>query len=264
MAIRRRTWEWKGKEKSAWVIEYFDLKGKRRLKTCRTKHEAQDFEATTRIDIKRGVHVSDSDSITVAEAGKLWLQAGQEAGLVRASLKQCREHLDLHIAPFVGATKLSKLAVPGVRAFEGQLRANRRSPALTRKVLGSLGAIIADAQERGLAMHNPVREMRANRGKRRTKATRERRRQLAIGADIPLRQERLGPSWRLLRASGGHSLPRPLFPACEHPSCAGSAGGISTSPRPRLACGSGPMRGAPSTCQRAMPAIERSQCPRWS
>ena len=34
-------------------------------------------------------------------------------------------------------------------------------------------------------MHNPVREMRANRGKRRTKATRERRRQLAIGVDIP-------------------------------------------------------------------------------
>ena len=118
MAIRRRTWEWKGKEKSAWVVEYFDLKGKRRLKTFRTKREAQDFEATTRIDIKRGVHVSDSDSITVAEAGKLWLQTGQESGSGAASLKQCREHLDLHIAPFIGTTKLSKLTVPAVRAFE--------------------------------------------------------------------------------------------------------------------------------------------------
>ena len=185
MGIRQRTWEWRGKQSSAWIVDYFDLKGKRRLKTFRTKREAGDFAANTRIDIKRGVHVADSDSATVAEAGSLWLQTGKEAGLVRASLKQCQEHLDLHIAPFIGATKLSKLTVPAVRSFEADLRANGRSPALTRKIVGSLGAIIADAQERGLAMHNPVREMRHGRGKRRTKAAEERRRQLAVGVDIP-------------------------------------------------------------------------------
>src|SRR5215813_1051728 len=101
MAIRQRTWVWDGKEKSAWVVDYFDLKGTRRLKTFRTKREAQDFAATTRIDIKRGVHVADSDSITVAEAGKLWLDAGAENGLVRSSLTQNRQHLHLHIEPFL-------------------------------------------------------------------------------------------------------------------------------------------------------------------
>ena len=178
MGIRQRKWTWDGKEKAAWVVDYFDLKGKRRLKTFRTKREAQDFAATTRIDIKRGMHVADSDSVAVAEAGRLWLETGEENGLVRSSLTQNRQHLALHIEPFLGAIKLSKLTVPGVRAFEGDLRANGRSPALTRKVVGTLGAVIADAQERGLAMHNPVREMRANRGKRRTKATRERKRPL--------------------------------------------------------------------------------------
>lgn len=113
------------------------------------------------------VHVADSDSITVAEAGKLWLETGQENGLVRSSLTQNHKHLHLHIEPFLGSTRLSKLTVPAVRASNGDLRANNRSPALTRKVLSSLGANIADAQERGLAMHNPVREMRQNRGKRR-------------------------------------------------------------------------------------------------
>jgi integrase len=54
-----------------------------------------------------------------------------------------------------------------------------------RRVIGSLGALIADAQERGLTMQNPVREMRQSRGKRRTKATRDRKRQLAVGVDIP-------------------------------------------------------------------------------
>jgi integrase len=185
MGIRQRTWTWKGKKGSAWVVEYFDLGGTRRLKTFKTKRAAEDFRATARVDIKRGVHIADSASIGVAEAGKLWLETGKENGLVRSSLKQNKEHLQLHIAPFIGDVKLSQLSVPLIRAFEGDLRADGRSPALTRKVLSSLGSIIADAQERGLAMHNPVREMRANRGKRRTKATRERRRPLTVGVEIP-------------------------------------------------------------------------------
>jgi hypothetical protein len=36
MAIRQRKWITKGKERSAWVVDYFDAKGKRRLKTFRT------------------------------------------------------------------------------------------------------------------------------------------------------------------------------------------------------------------------------------
>jgi len=60
-----------------------------------------------------------------------------------------------------------------------------RSPQMVRRVIGGLGALVADAQERRLTMRNPVREMRASRGKRRTKATRNRKRQLAVGVDIP-------------------------------------------------------------------------------
>ena len=59
MAIRQRTWERKGQEKSAWVVDYFDIKGKRRLKTFRTKRAALDFAATTRVDIKNGTHIAD-------------------------------------------------------------------------------------------------------------------------------------------------------------------------------------------------------------
>jgi integrase len=185
MGVRQRRWTWKGRERSAWVVEYFDLKSKRRLKTFKTKRAAEGWAAETRVSLKRGTHIADSDSATVAEVGELWMQTGKENGLVRSSLKQNREHLDLHIIPFIGDVKLSQLSVPFIRSFEGSLRQEGRSPALTRKVLSSLGGIVADAQERGLAMHNPVREMRANRGKRRTKATREHRKPLTVGIDIP-------------------------------------------------------------------------------
>jgi integrase len=186
MAIRQRTWTTsKGKEKSAWVVEYFDSAKKWRLKTFKTKAEAKGFEATTLTDLKKGRHVADSASITVEEAGKLWIAAGEENGLTTSTLTQYGEHLDLHLIPLVGAVKLSKLNVPAIRAFEGDLLAAGRSPALVKKVLTSLGGIFADAQERGKASHNPIQEMRKRRRKRRTKNTRERKRRLEVGVDIP-------------------------------------------------------------------------------
>jgi integrase len=190
MAIRQRTWTSGGKQKTAWVCEYYDAARKWRLKTFRTKKEAQDFESTARVDIKQGKHVADSASITVEEAGKLWIKTGEESGLVWSSLKQCREHLRLHIKPFLGSTKLSKITVPVVNKFRSDLLSNGRSKALTKKVVSSLGSIISDAMGRGLAAHNPVSEMSKNRGGRRTKGEQApRKKKLVVGVDIPLPAE---------------------------------------------------------------------------
>lgn len=185
MAIGQRTWEWKGKQKRAWVVDYFDTKGKRRLKTFKIKRAATDFAAATHLEVKQGIHVAEADSVTVSEAGKLWLATCEENGLVYGSRVHNDWLLRLHIEPFLGKTKLSRLTVPAIRDFESTLRVNGRSLSLLRRAIGGLGALLADAQERGLTMRNPVRDMRLNRGKRRTKATKERRRQLAIGVDIP-------------------------------------------------------------------------------
>jgi len=73
----------------------------------------------------RGALIADSNSVTVVDAGELWMQAGEENGLVRSSLKQNRERLNLHIVPFVGDVKLSQRSVPFIRAFEGDLREGR-------------------------------------------------------------------------------------------------------------------------------------------
>ena len=204
MAIRQRTWEWRGKEKSAWVVDYFDLKGKRRLKTFKTKRAATDFAATTHVDIRRGTHVADGDSITVAEAGKLWLAAcrardGDEK-LERSTLEQYRRHAELHIIPLIGTIKLNRFNLPEVRGFQDKMRETGRSAALTRKVTASLSSIMSDAQERGLAAHNPVRER-----KRRSKATARHRVQLEVGVRIPTTSQ----IRTLLSAATGYS--RALF-----------------------------------------------------
>jgi len=59
--------------------------------------------------------------------------------------------------PFLGGEKLSKITVPAVRAFADRLRSEGRSAAMVKKAFTALGAILSDAQERGLVMRNSVK-----------------------------------------------------------------------------------------------------------
>src|SRR4029077_18018885 len=113
-------------------------------------------------DMRSGLHVPDSQSVMVAEAGRLWLLSRESAELERTTLVSYREHLELHIIPLLGAVKLSRLTAPMVRGFEEKL-AHDRSPAMVRKVRSSLGALLADAQERGLVGQNVVHSLRKRR-----------------------------------------------------------------------------------------------------
>jgi len=95
MAIRQPTWSWKGRERVAWVVDYCDAKGKRRLKTFRTKRAALDWNAGTRIDLKHGT--ADADSVTIEAAGRLWLASCEANGLERSAREQYRQHLELRL-----------------------------------------------------------------------------------------------------------------------------------------------------------------------
>jgi integrase len=181
MSVRKRTWENRdGSQGEAWVVAYTDHDGTRRIKSFEKKRDADAYHATVRVDVRRGVHTADSRSVTVAEAGALWIETSTNAGLERSTLEQYRQHLKLHIVPLIGAVRLPQLTVPAVRAFEDRL-AKDRSPAMVRKVLRSLSGIVADAQERGLVAQNVVRSLR----RRSTSADKRQRGRLKVGIDIP-------------------------------------------------------------------------------
>lgn len=186
MSVRKRVWTTpKGEEKSAWIADYVDGKGKRRQKTFARKKEADAFAATASVEVREGTHVADSASATVAQAGAFWIASGENAGLERSTVNQRRRHLRLHIEPLLGTTLLSRLSVPVIRGFEDDLRAAGVSAAMVRKVLVSLGGILADAQERGLVAKNPVRDMRARRGSSERRAEKRQKGKLKVGEDIP-------------------------------------------------------------------------------
>jgi integrase len=190
MSVRKRKWTTsKGEAREAWVADYVDQQGARVLKTFERKKEADTFASTAAVEVREGTHVADSASVTVSEAGELWLSSAEKAGLERTTLDQYRQHLRLHIVPFIGRTLLSKLSVPAARAFEDRLQAEGRSPTLTRYVMRSLGAMLADSQERGLVVRNSVRELRGRRKKGKDGRRDARGTKLKIGVDIPTPDE---------------------------------------------------------------------------
>jgi integrase len=199
MSVRKRTWRNRdGSQGEAWVVNYTDQAGKRRLKTFDRKRDAESFETAVGPEIHRGLHVPDSNSIMVAEAAKLWLTSCENAGLERATLDAYRGRVAFHIVPLLGAVKLSQLSAPRVRAFEDALRRDR-SAAMVRQVITALGSILADALDRGLVAQNVVRgRSRARRG------TEQRKGNLKAGVDIPSPDEmraliaHLDPWWRPL------------------------------------------------------------------
>jgi integrase len=189
MSVRKRTWKTaKGETKEAWIVDYRDKTkgGKRVLRTFARKRDADDFATTMKSEVRDGIHIARSRSVTVGQAGTFWIATAEAANLERATIVDYRRHLDMHITPFVGSIKLSDLSAPMVRAFEDKLREAGRSPTLVRKLRSALSMLLADAQERGLVARNVVRELR--RGKER-KADRRQKGKLKVGIEIPALDE---------------------------------------------------------------------------
>ncbi|WP_288078207.1 site-specific integrase [Shinella sp.] len=175
---------------SVWLAEYRDGSGKRRFKQFDRRKDADTFLLTVRGEVRDGIHVAASQSVTVSTAADDWLMAVKAAGRERSTYNQYRQHVDLHIRPLIGDVLLSKLSVPAARDFEDQLRAEGRSPAMTKKVMVSLGSLLADAQERGKVARNVVRERsRTGRKASDTRAERRQKGKLKVGVDIPTAKE---------------------------------------------------------------------------
>ncbi|RRH90050.1 site-specific integrase [Mesorhizobium tamadayense] len=185
MSIRERTWETKGVQKTAWIVDYYAQTGKRHIKTFSKKKDALAFEAKARIEVNGKVHVADSATVTVAEAAKYWLASCAE--LERSTVAQYTQHVNLHVVPFIGKKKLNEITIPAVRTFLDNLAANGRSAAMVRAVRVSLGALLSDAQERGLVVQNAVKDLGRKKGK--AQAAARHKEQVQVGVDIPMPAE---------------------------------------------------------------------------
>ena len=182
MSVRKRTWTTrKGEQKESWIVDYIDQGGDRHIQTFGRKKDADDYHATVKVDVSKGIHTPHSKSRTVAEAAEDWLQYVELEKRERSTLDHYRNHVKNHINPRLGGEKVAKLTTPRVQAFRDDLLASL-SRIHAKKVLTSLKSLLKDAQRRGNVAQNVALGVSIKRDNR-TKL------KLKVGVDIPTPDE---------------------------------------------------------------------------
>lgn len=192
-SIRKRTLP---SGETRWLVDYKDMSGGRRAKMFLAKRDADAYLVKVRAEVVAGTHVADSQSTTVAEAADLWVQAGQRDQLEETTIRQRRQHVDLHIKPLIGETRLSRLTAPGVQSFVDRLLETRNRP-MARRVLTSLKGVLGEAQRRGLIGHNPASAARV--AKRRAEASEEEKASIPPKDDLRAMVTKSAELWPLVR-----------------------------------------------------------------
>jgi integrase len=173
MAVRKRKWVTsKGEAKEAWIVQYLDADGVDRIRTFDRKKDADAYQDTVRTDVRKGMHTPPSKSATIAEAAEAWFDHVKANGMngrgpaERATLRQYRQHIDLHIVPRIGRLKLSNLNAKGVERFQKDLLAGLSRP-LAKKVFTSFKSLLKVAKyghvADGLAIGSEKRKLEAGR-----------------------------------------------------------------------------------------------------
>jgi integrase len=146
MSVRKRSWTTRrGEPREAWIVDYFDQDGDRHIETFERKKDADVRHATVTVDVRQGVHTAPSKSVTVREAAEGWIKRVEADGLERATIREYRQHVDLHILPRIGRLKLAHLTPTRVEAFRDDLLA-KLSRQLARKVLISFKSLLKAAK----------------------------------------------------------------------------------------------------------------------
>lgn len=168
--IKKRTWTTPaGEQRSAWQLRYVDGQGVERAKQFSRKGDAAAYLTKAAWEVSQGTHTADSSSITVEQAGDLWIARAQAQDRERSTIKQYKELTRLHINPLLGAEKISRLTMPAVENFVDALL-ETRSKAMAGKAVRALTSIVTEAQRRGLVAQNVakgVKVIRSGRDKKR-------------------------------------------------------------------------------------------------
>jgi len=128
------------------------------------------------VEVDRGIHTAKGRSITLAAAAEDWIKFVTLEKREPATIAGYRQHVDKHIVPRLGATKLAALTTPRIERFRDELLESM-SRALAKKVLGSLKAILKDAKRRGNVAQNVAADVKVGMSGRKAK--------LQVGKDIP-------------------------------------------------------------------------------
>ena len=220
MSVRKRKWTTRsGEDREAWIVDYTDQQGERHIETFDRKKDADARHAEVTVDVKAGVHVAPSKSVTVNEAGEPWIE-GNEAELERTTV-DLQPASKVSPAPVQRARKLTDLTTDRCSVLRHS-SARRPLRFMVRKVLSASARSWPTPR---CATTSAATRCRIFDGRsRRARPTRKRKKDKAGGGrDIP------SPAEVAAIMAHGEDRWRPLLvrrplPACELPSFVGCGG----------------------------------------
>ena len=163
-SVRKRKWKSNGVEKSAFVVDWVDASGKRRSKQFKRKGDAEAFRDEVSSKSRWGIQTaSSSQSATIEAAGRSWLSKCKLNGLEPTTIAAYEQHVRLHINPICGGMHISSIRRVDAESIADKL-IEKLSPAMAKKVLGSLKAIGDEAERVEMAEINVFAKVKMRRG----------------------------------------------------------------------------------------------------
>jgi integrase len=178
MSVRKREWiTRKGEKKEAWIADYVAGSGKRHIKTFAQKKKADEYAAKTKVDVNAGMYVNSD--LTIAKVADKWIKHAEADGLERATLRQYRQHVRLHIVPRIGGIKLKNFTHGHAEHFRNDLLGgdNKLSRTMAGKVWVSFKSMLKNAHCNHLTGNVSISNSKRNKPK------------LEVGRDIPTTDE---------------------------------------------------------------------------
>jgi integrase len=162
-SVRKRIWKYNGQTKTAFVVAYTDLSGKRRLKTFRLKKQADEYRMKVEREIEHGDHVAASASLTVAAICAEFIRTQEDrladGRIGRGRLANLVKCINISVLPHLGARKMQHLRSVDIENWYRSLcRDGGLSPTTAKDRVFTLRLVEAFAQRRGYLKKSPISE----------------------------------------------------------------------------------------------------------
>jgi len=161
-SVRKRVWVHKGEPKTAWVVDYRDADGKRRLETFAKKRDADAFVQRSTVEMHSGTHVAKSRAVTVKRLCADYVTSLENkktdgGTLSNAYLSSIASGIRSAINPSIGHVPTTELSVADVESMVDFMRGKGVGPITVRMRLKTLMRVLEFGIRRGCCGKNPAR-----------------------------------------------------------------------------------------------------------
>lgn len=158
MAVFKRVWKTeKGKEKSAYCVDFYDLQGRKRRRTFPSLRSATKAEAAIKTDLLRGeFRFAKLEKVLFDNFAKEYVDQAKLDGKVSKNYENSKKNL----MGFFAGMYLSEISVEDVEDFKKKRLADGMKPSSINRELAALSGLFRLARKRKIFRgENPVHDV---------------------------------------------------------------------------------------------------------